>query len=159
MPSHQKRGKQAHMTQNLFQVHLFVFPFCIVSTWIWRKGLEASLPQSASFCFFLLHFLLHQNISKQNFHLSSFAGNQNWMSLGDIKCWDLAKSFTHLVNLFCVGRTFNRYLSDSLTHVSSKSHFERTISLPRSFYTSVSIRDTKIFFCTKRMTIQMPHTS
>lgn len=93
------------------------------------------------------------------FHL--VAGNQQRMSLGNIKRSRSAKPFAHPVNLFCVRRTFNRYLSDSLTHVSSKSHLERTIAFPGNLWTSVSEiykRQYKSSY-TKMMTIQILHTS
>lgn len=89
------------------------------------------------------------------------AGNQQRMSLGNIKRCRSAKPFAHPVNLFCVRRTFNRYLSDSLTHVSSKSHLERTIAFPGNLWISASEiykRQFKSSY-TKMMTIQILHTS
>lgn len=145
-----------------FQVHLFIFLFGIICTWIWRKELETSLCLRADSLFFCLTPYTTKTFPRKISTFQAFAGISNWMSLGDIKCWDLAKPFAHLVNLFCVGRTFNRYLSDSLTHVSSKSHFERTISLPGNFYIYLFLEMYETyckFSCINRMTIQISHTS
>lgn len=93
------------------------------------------------------------------FHLA--AGNQQRMSLGNIKRCRSAKPFAHPANLFCVRRTFNRYLSDSLTHVSSKSHLERTIAFPGNLWTSVSEISKRQYKSSyiEMMTIKIPHIS
>lgn len=141
------------LTKSLFQ--FCVFPH--VSHLIMKKTQETSYLEFIS-CLLLWSVKTVPN-EMSTFHL--VAGNQQWMSLGNIKRCRSAKPFSHPVNLFCVRRTFNRYLSDSLTHVSSKSHLERTIAFPGNLCTSVSEiykRQYKSSY-TEMMTIQILHTS
>lgn len=120
------------------QVQCFAFCFCLISIWLGIKRPEASLclrADSLPFGFLrapLKHFRAKFPPFKPQLEIS------NLISLGHIKYWELVKPFACLVNLFCVGRTVSQYLPDWLTRVSSKSHFERTISLPGNVYTSVS---------------------
>ena len=156
MPSHQNRGKQARMTQSLFQVHLFAFHFCIVSTWVWRKGLEASLclgvPLFVFFCF--TSYSTKTSPSK----ISTF---QALLEIRTECHWGISNAgiWQNPSHIWSICFVLEGHLIDicliRLHMYHPKVILKEPFHSPETFI-HVSIRDTKIFFAPRKWPFKCP---